>query len=414
MRSMATADFSRNYMLRELRKHSDKGLMRALVLSVALLMALLSHSCRNPGAFTVTGRTEIQRFMAQNEDIGELFDFDVYATDTFTLDSGAATFRVARITEKAMGDVGISVSKSSLTNSFGTAPLAIATRTDSYQGTFGQRSSLTGSEIETPYDTRLRRRALFMKLGTDDDRFFGWEFIGFDLGKPLSSISELVTITQIPRQIGFPTVLSEQAQEADLSGEYRFFTFFFHIKSVKAGDSIDIQTKRGPMTIFARTNTGHRQLSGRHIPSEPPGVFHYGYRIPPADPQNRFYHLITFQRGPEVVIDSTVYNRFITALIEKPLIPPDTQLTNIPVMDTTIDSLFLFIDTCVDTFLNDTTALDSCGIREFDVLDTVVNISFVVDTTIITTTTDTIFDSVLAPDTSTRLEDLWVFPYSVR
>ncbi len=403
-------------MLRQLRKYNNYGLGRAFVLVAALLLILVSHSCRNPGEFTVTSRTELERFMSTGEDIRDLFEFDIYARDTFSLDSGAATFRFARIASKVQGNNFIPTDTSGPdTNAFGIGPFIIASRLDRYDGTFLQLSNPSGPGFESRYRTSLLRRALFMKLGSDADRFFGWELVGLDLGLPLNRISNLVTIKEIPARLGFPTVLSNYDIDFD-RGELKPFTFLINYKAVKAGDSIDIQTKVGPMTVFARTSTGFRQLSGLHGPTDPPNVFHYGFRVPPSDPQNRFYHLITFQQGPETAIDSTIYRRFVVATNVVPLIPPDTQITTKEIIpDTTVDSMFDFVDTCNGGTLSiDTLQVDPCTIKEFDgFVDTTINFTFIFDTTVITTTIDTTFDSVLAPATSLVDAKLWVFPYSV-
>ena len=327
---------------------SRSALRRLSAVTVVALFIVGLHSCRNPGDITINSRTEIERFMTVSQDIREMFDPVIYAKDTFALDSGDATFRVARVDTTIQQNVRVTDEKTVVTTASGKGRLATASQTVRYSGTFTQRNSPAGLEMTNFYDAEIVREALFQELGTEDDPFLGWELIGLKLGKSLAAISQIVTITQFPLAGGFPKVISGVPQGVGLAPGG--FTYFFELQSVNAGDSIDVITKLGPMTVFARTNTGYRQLTGRPGPS---GTYHYGFRTPPADHQNRFFHLLTFQKGPTVAIDSTTYNKFI---------------------------------------------------------DTVI-----IDTTINPPLVDTVYDSTLAPpDTAVVLEDLWTFPYSVR
>ncbi len=387
-----------------------------MLISGALGGFVLVHGCTQPNNSQSDDRSELGRFMELSQDIDELFEQEIYASDTFVLDSGDLAFRVARIDSREVSSYRIFPRNGVITTSFGQAPVATVGRDDDFFGSFTQRNGPTGRQIDTIYDARLSREVLFLKLGSDADPFLGWELIGIDLGKPLGSISEFVTIRKIPARLGFPTVLSNQSQETGLPIDFRNFTFIFDIKSVDAGDSIDIQTKRGPMTIFANTNVGFRQLSGKRTSSGSTNNFAYGFRTPPADPQNKFYHLITFQIGPEEAIDSTDYNVFVAFIKKTPIIPPDTTIVFVLVPDTLFDTTFILYDTCADSLILDTFYLDVCIEKELFSVDTLLTGSTVVpDTTIVDTLFETIYDSVLLPpDTLLVLEDLWVFPYSVR
>ncbi len=402
------------YMFRFLKRFSDSSsnvsrgaLRRFSALLVVLLFVTGLHSCRNPGDIVINSRTEIERFMSVNQDIRELFDPVIYAQDTFVLDSGDATFRVARIDTTILRDVRVTDDRTVVTTASGKGRLATASQTVRYSGTFTQRNSPFGAEITNFYDAEIVREALFQKLGTNDDPFLGWELIGLKLGKSLAFISQVVTITQFPLVGRFPKVISDVPQGVGLAPDG--FTYFFHLQSVSAGDSIDIITKQGPMTVFARTNIGYRQLSGR---PEAGGAYHYGFRTPPADPQNRFFHLLTFQKGPVVAIDSTSYNLFVSGVN---VTPPDTQIGQFTIIDTILDSSFIYRDTCADTSITDTMLLDTCSSSQLVSIDSIPDTTIFRDTTITPAIFDTIYDSTLAPpDTGVVFEDLWAFPYSVR
>jgi hypothetical protein len=401
-------------MLRYLQNHNDRGLARLITLVVVLGALSAIHGCEQPTDAPINNQSEIDRFMELSPDIQELFEFNVYERDTFVLDSGDATFRVAKIDDKRQYSKGVSPGENPIITSIGTARYAIARRVDRYDGKFTQQNSPGSNQTESIYQAELERQALFLKLGSVNDPFLGWEFVGFDLGKPLSNVSEFVTIKRFPLQQGFPTIMSDFQQETGLPPDKRNFTFLFNIEAVKGGDSIDIRTKRGPMTIFARTNVGFRQIFGRHNVSDPANVFHYGYRTPPADPQNQLYHLLTFQLGPEETIDSTQYQSIIAAIDTTLLIPPDTQIVPRSVPDTLFVQNEVVLDTCGDSFVVDTTVFDICFVIENDGVDTILTSKVVFETVITTQLFDTLYDSILLPpDTSEVQEDLWVFPYRV-
>lgn len=389
------------------------GIKRAL--SVFVLAALFSPflfggSCQNPSDEIFTDQTEITRFMENNLDAQEFFERDLFSADSFLLDSSLNEFRRLLMAGVERTDFRVAVASRRVDiDNFGSIFLASADMADMFSGELTQLIAGLGAPLNRSWLGELNRRALFFKLQGGSAPYLGWEFVGYDLGRPLYTLfADGVTITVNPASGGLPRIISDKDREV-LPNGYEDFTLLVSLDALSGNDEVIIRSSRKKYSVFARTSTGFRQLETVSLGAN---VYSYSYRIPPADPSGRFFHLITFLDGPRLFVDSN-FNYFLETLRTDPRIPPDT----------TIDTTAFFFDTLIntlDTFLTiDTTVTPHDTLWEFLELDP--------DDTIITfdsVQTDTLIDSLIIVtqvdstfrDTSHVFDqgELWTFPYSVR
>lgn len=348
-------------------------------LIIASLSAiLLAYACQSPNTEIFTDESEIVSLMENNLDAREIFDAQVFPSDSVLVDSSSVASRRLSFTEKRRSPLTASVRTRPVEiENFGPTFVAQASVSDKFFGDYLQR--LNGQpDLSKLWDGILDRKALLFKLKDDNAPYLGWELVGYNTGKPLSLIGADVTIRVFPATGGVPRIISNKPIE-NLPPDLRDFTLFIHVDPLRSGERVEIETLRQKFSIFARTAQGFRQLE----PTGPVGgKYKYSFIVPAQDP-NRFFHLMTFQSGPEIIIDS-LWNFFLDTVKIDTLDPPETTfiIDSIAIDSIAIDSIetLFFVDTIVDSF-NFTTEPDSTFLD-----------------------TNHIFD----------FGDIWTFPYSVR
>lgn len=345
---------------------------------VSLSAILLVYACQKPNNESFTDESEIVRLMENNLDAREIFETSVFPSDSVLVDSSSSVLRRLSFTEKTRSPVTAFLRPRPVEiENFGLTFVAQASVSDKFFGDYLQK--LDGQpDLSKLWDDRLDRKALLFKLQDDNAPYLGWELVGYDTGKPLALIGADVTIRVFPTNGGVSRIISNKSRE-NLPPDLSDFTLLIHVDALRSGERVEIETLRQKLSIFARTAQGFRQL----VPTGPVGGrYKYSFIVPPSD-INRFFHLMTFQSGPEIFIDS-LWNFFLDTVKIDTLDPPETTLIidSIAIDSIAIDSIetLFFVDTIVDSF-NFITEPDSTFLD-----------------------TNHIFN----------YGDIWTFPYSVR
>jgi len=388
--------------------HKYTGLLACKASLVSLATLALFGACETPNNEVFNDQTELTRFMDNDLDARELFESGLYPVEIILVDSGATLHEMISLSDSKRGSYQIRVGDS-LTEieNFGKRLVARVSLSDNFMGVYSKRQG-SNPELSKSWDGILSREALFLKLDGDAAPFLGWSFVGYNLGKPLHLIGSEVRIQVFPPFGGISRTISLKTVE-DLPQSLREFTYLTHVDAVQSGERVEIETLRGKMSIFARTASGFRQLEPQPISA---ARYMYSYIVPTADPVNRFFHLLTLQSGPGLVIDS-IYSRFLDTLRIDTLDPPDSLIDTTIFIDSSFIEVFL-----VDTVVYDTTVdppdiqIDSQPNGLALVIDTVFfGVDTIVDTFIAHTQLDSTFsDTVHLFDKG----DIWTFPYSVR
>jgi hypothetical protein len=397
--------------------------VRIFALVATLLAGVAFESCRKPDEEFLTYEAILINFMENNIDARELFDDRIYPADSLLILEEDGIHRSLLVESRAHQGYSADFRSDQLppvNTFFGLTYWAEVSTSSTYQGGFNQTPALDGGPLDTSWNYTLARGALFYKLDGDAAALKGWEFVGLDVGKALSTVEPDIMIWRNPGTLDAKR-LSNHGQPSELLtielGKFSRYTYRSEIPVVSSGDSIDI-TSETVQTVSAHTSTGFRELERTKLPG---GPYHYGFRTPQATPGGRFYHFISFQEGPSVTIDS---NQFQVEIIEVVDSLPDSVLyerirwlffeRQDSIFDLIADSFI-----CVDSLPTPPyTCIDSLNIRDsiFSHIDTFQDSSLKIDTVINYTDTQFIHDTVSLPPVIDNFVtgQAWVYPYGVR
>ncbi|MCH7878822.1 MAG: hypothetical protein IH914_05865 [candidate division Zixibacteria bacterium] len=384
---------------------SSKTLLGLTLFSLSAV--LLAYACEKPNNEVLTDEAEIVSLMENNLDAREIFDAQIFPSDSILVDSSSSELRRLFFTEKRRFPLSASVFVRPFEiENFGLIFVARAIVKDEFLGDYLQK--LNGQpDLFKLWDGIIDRQALLFKSRDDNALYLGWELVGYNTGKPLALIGSDVKIRVIPASGGVPRIISNKTREV-LPQNLEDFTLFTHIDALRSGDRVEIETLRQKFSVFARTAQGFRQLEPVNIAG---GRYKYSFVIPEPD-ANRFFHLMTFQSGPEIIIDS-LWEFFLETLSIVPIIPPDTTIDTTLEIDYEVLETFFRYETLFDCSVSPclVTRVDTITETRF-VDDTIVfEIDTIVDSQIVTTEPDSTF-----LDTSHIFDfgEIWTFPYSVR
>ena len=384
---------------------SPQALLGLVIASLGVF--LLAYACEKPNNEIFTDEGEIVSLMENNLDAREIFEAQIFPSDSVLVDSSAVALRRLLFTDKRRFPLSASVQIHPVEiENFGLTFVARASVIDRFFGDYVQQ--LNGQpELFKLWDRIIDREGLLLKLQSDNAAYLGWELVGYNTGRPLALIGVDVKIRVFPANGGTPRIISDKPRE-NLPPDLLDFTLFIHVDALRSGERVEIETIREKFSVFARTAQGFRQLEPEAISG---GRFKYTFIVPPPDP-GRFFHLMTFQSGPEITIDS-LWNVFLETLSIDTLDPPVTTIETTIVIDSTKGPVYLvdttFVDSSVDPWI---VVVDSFLDRETLIVETLdFRIDIIIDSFDVTTAPDSTF-----LDTSHIFDfgDIWTFPYSVR
>lgn len=410
-------------ILYRIMKASAKGVIFFVLVSLCVVAL---EGCSKPtDEEEISYESLLVSYVEHNIDTRELFDQDLFSSDTMLIFGEQGLVRKLQVdsVSPVRVDVHFQGSTIPVNTSYGKTFFASVRLKSVYWGGFTQTDSGTGFSTESRWAKLLERGALFYKLDSDAAPVKGWELVAVDIGGTLSGIGPNITIWRNPGTLD-GVRLSDHSQSADLlSLGLASYTYLNKLNVVLGGDSIDIVTD-GAFTIMASTDKGFRELFRI---KEANGKYHFGFRAPQPQLGGRYYHLMVFQEGSEILFDSTLFRVDTTRLVDT-LIPNDTltlehykYFTDSLITYDSISFWVPFDTVCVDTtkIPPDTTAcLDSNLVIERENFDTTKFIdSILVEEVVINSLDTTItLDSVDLPPQASGINPgkLGTFPFGVR
>ena len=270
---------------------------RITVTAGCLCMAL---SCSKPNDPNIPASQAIRGFINSSRDIAEIFTLAIQPPDTLTLDSVGSFLRRDVLLSAFRQSIAVTIdSVVKRQTSFGLVFTAYATFSDGFSHSLFEAGGASPDSLWRPWSVPYGRRALFYQLEPYASAFQGWRLVGWDLaeGAPYSMLPG-VTITLYPVS-GAARVISNKERVTD--AVYKSYMYTTQMDVLRGGDSVHILTAL-PQNIYARTAQGYRRLGQKALS---PSGYAYGFRTPAANANERYFHTLSFQNGPRLVIDTT-------------------------------------------------------------------------------------------------------------